>query len=506
MSTTTRPQPGRATIYARLSHLRAGEEADDEDNSVERQVKACERYCGERGWQVVQVHREENVSGYKRVATPELEAALDDIERGRADVLLVWKLDRLTRRGIGRAGVILDKAEAASARIVSVVDHVDTSASSGQLLFSILVSVARAESENTSIREKAANYARAQQGKWHGSGRSYGYSEALEVVEAEAREVRDMARRVLSGASLRSIAADLNDRGVRALRGGTWEQGQVRELLLAPKLRGARAYHGQVVQNVTPQWEPVLSEDEQLAVLAILNDPARRCKPPLAAPRLLVGLVRCGSCGMALSAVKHGRSYGCTAGPGRKNCGHVCVTLAGLDRFVIGEVVRALAVRSQAQPVHPDDGGDRQAALDHDQAQLVTLTRRRFVETGELAVGDQEYRAAKRLLDARMAATRQELDRLGSLAQGVAHAWSAQLAEALAKGNGPGYQRELVRALMERVEVRRAPCDPGTGRAVGSRVFDPARVTVVWKEPYGQVVEEVRVTPPSKPLVRQGGS
>jgi hypothetical protein len=37
---------------------------------------------------------------------------------------------------------------------------------------------------------------------------------------------------------------------------------------------------------------------------------------------------------MALSLVKHGRSYGCTAGPGRKNCGHVCVTVAGLDHFV----------------------------------------------------------------------------------------------------------------------------------------------------------------------------
>ncbi len=66
MNATNRPQPGRATIYARLSHLRLGEEADDEDNSVERQVKACQRYCAERGWQVVQVPREENVSGYKR--------------------------------------------------------------------------------------------------------------------------------------------------------------------------------------------------------------------------------------------------------------------------------------------------------------------------------------------------------------------------------------------------------------------------------------------------------
>ena len=241
------------------------------------------------------------------------------------------------------------------------------------------------------------------------------------VVEAEAREVRDMARRVIAGASVRSIARDLNDRGVRALRGGPWEQSQVRELLRAPKLRGARAYHGQVVENVTPQWEPVLSEGEQLAVLAILDDPARRCKPSVGAPRLLVGLVRCGSCGMALSLVKHGRSYGCTAGPGRKNCGHVCVTVAGLDRFVIGEVVRALAARSKAQPVYMDGGGDLQAALDHDQAQLVTLTRRRFVETGELAVGEQEYRAAKRLLDARMAMTRQELERLGSPRPGCCH-------------------------------------------------------------------------------------
>jgi site-specific DNA recombinase len=166
------------------------------------------------------------------------------------------------------------------------------------------------------------------------------------VVEAEAREVRDMARRVIAGASLGSIARDLNDRGVRTLRGGPWEQSQVCQLLRAPQLRGARAYHGQVVENVTPQWERVLSEGEQLAVLAALDDPSRRCKPSVGMPRLLVGLVRCGSCGMAPSLVKYGKSHGCTAGPGRKNCGHVWVTVAGLDRFVIGEVVRALAARS----------------------------------------------------------------------------------------------------------------------------------------------------------------
>jgi hypothetical protein len=166
------------------------------------------------------------------------------------------------------------------------------------------------------------------------------------------------------------------------------------------------------------------------------------------------------------------------------------VTVVGLDRFVIGEVVSALAAPSKAQPAYMDDGRDPQAILDHDQAQLVTLTRRRFVETGELAVGEQEYRAAKRLLDARMATTRQELEQLSPSGLDVATAWSARLAEAVAKGSGPAHQRELVRVLIERIEVRRAPCEPGTGRAVGYRVFEPARVTIVWREPYRQVVED----------------
>jgi hypothetical protein len=55
-----------------------------------------------------------------------------------------------------------------------------------------------------------------------------------------------------------------------------------------------------------------------------------------------------------------------------------------------------------------------------------------------------EYRATKRLLDACMATTRRELERLGSLGQGVVPTWSVQLAAALAKGNDPGSQRELV--------------------------------------------------------------
>ncbi len=150
-------------------------------------------------------------------------------------------------------------------------------------------------------------------------------------------------------------------------------------------------------------------------------------------------------------------------------------------------MVRALAAPSKTQPSYLDGAADLQAALDRDQAQLVTLTRRRFVEIGELAVGDEEYRSAKRLLDARMAAARQELDRLSPPGQDLG-TWSAQLAEALGKGTGTPYPRDLVRVLIERIEVRRAPCDPGTGRAVGYRVFDPARVTIVWREPYRPVV------------------
>lgn len=86
-------------------------------------------------------------------------------------------------------------------------------------------------------------------------------------------------------------------------------------------MRGARASHGQMVKTVPPQWEPALTEAEQLAVLAVVDDPSRFCKPRLEAPRLLVELVRCGSCYMALSLVKYGRSYGCTPGPGRRVAG-----------------------------------------------------------------------------------------------------------------------------------------------------------------------------------------
>lgn len=70
------------------------------------------------------------------------------------------------------------------------------------------------------------------------------------------------------------------------------------------------------------------------------------------------------------------------------------MTVVGLDRFVIGEVARALGAGPGTQPVE-GDGPRRelQAALDHDQAQLVTLTQRRLVETGELAIGEPEYGA-----------------------------------------------------------------------------------------------------------------
>ena len=177
---------------------------------------------------------------------------------------------------------------------------------------------------------------------------------------------------------------------------------------------------------------------------------------------------------MALSLVKYAKAYGCTAGPRRRACGRVCVTAAGLERFAVGEVASALA----EQPALPEGAMEAEAALGQDKAQLVALTRRRFVERGELAVGEEEYRASKRLLDARIALNRRELRRLMPPGYDLAAKCSAELALAVTKAGGLSYQRELLQVVIDRVVVQKAPSGPGT---TAKRVFDPARVEIFWR-------------------------
>lgn len=125
----------------------------------------------------------------------------------------------------------------------------DLSTSDGRMMARITGSVARKESEDKSRRLRRKHLELAENGLVAGGGRRpFGYEEdRRRVREAEAAEIRDAARRVLAGESIRSITMDWNARGVRTVTGTPWSPTTVKRLLGSARIglttRASRRHH-----------------------------------------------------------------------------------------------------------------------------------------------------------------------------------------------------------------------------------------------------------------------
>ncbi|MFC8760139.1 recombinase family protein [Streptomyces sp. NPDC057193] len=137
--------------------------------AIERQEADCRAWAERNGLTVRKVHLDRGRSGYKTVERKGFDAALAAVTAGVVGTLIVWKLDRLSRKGIGEVGKLLDEIEKAGGRIVSVLDGLDTSNDSERMVVAMLAELARSESNPPQGRVS-----------WMpGLIQTYGYTEAV---------------------------------------------------------------------------------------------------------------------------------------------------------------------------------------------------------------------------------------------------------------------------------------------------------------------------------------
>ena len=207
----------RAAIYARLSL------ADEKSTSTKRQEKECRDYAAALGLDVVKVYVDEGISGYKDVERPAFDEAIEALFRGEFDTLIVWKLDRLSRRGMGHVGTLLDRLDGSGRRILSKSEGIDTSQGHGRLLVGMLAEMARSESANTSMRLKAQRREAREVGKISSGGPPWGMMTLEDGTIAPDPETGPIARqvinRVLAGESRMSLIRWLNRNGHFTKRG-----------------------------------------------------------------------------------------------------------------------------------------------------------------------------------------------------------------------------------------------------------------------------------------------
>lgn len=218
MSTTTRtatPTRTRAIAYLRVST----DKQADKGVSLDAQRAKLEAYASLYDLDLVAVEVDGGASA-KSLDRPALGRALAGLRAGRADALLVVKLDRLTRN-VRDLGELLDGYFGASKpfALLSVGDQIDTRTATGRMVLNILTSVAQWEREAGGERTATAMQYKAAQGEYCGGQVPYGYAVGLDgvhLVELDGEQAVIAAIRELraAGLSLRAIVAELGKRGM----------------------------------------------------------------------------------------------------------------------------------------------------------------------------------------------------------------------------------------------------------------------------------------------------
>jgi site-specific DNA recombinase len=265
----------RCAIYTRKS---SEEGLEQSFNSLDAQPEACLAYIQSQkheGWKAVPAHYDDGGYSGGNLQRPALTKLLEDISAGKVDLVVVYKVDRLTR-SLSDFAKIVEAFDAKGASFVSVTQAFNTSTSMGRLTLNVLLSFAQFEREVTGerIRDKIA--ASKKKGMWMGGLVPLGYDlkdRKLVVNPDEAKVVRRIFARYLELKCVRALKADLDAAGVVSKvrlskegkrTGGTpLFRGALYQILKSPVYLGEvrhrdRSYPGEHEALVTREvWEAV---------------------------------------------------------------------------------------------------------------------------------------------------------------------------------------------------------------------------------------------------------
>ncbi|HEV7264135.1 MAG TPA: recombinase family protein [Falsiroseomonas sp.] len=302
----------RAAVYTRVS---TDERLDQAYNSLDAQRDACEAYVASQraeGWVLVRNRYDDGGFSGGTLERPALKRLLADIEQGLIDVIVVYKIDRLSRSLMDFAKLV-ETMEAHGVTFVSVTQSFNTTTSMGRLTLNILLSFAQFEREVIGERIRDTFAASRARGMWMGGKVPLGYDVAnrkLVVNEAEAARVRRVFELFVETGSGVATVKKLAAEGVTAKSGRPLDKGDVYKFLKLRTYVGEVEHKGRVYPGEHEAIVPRELWDRAHAILQV-SPRSRSGQNRQHAPALLKGLIF-GVDGRALSpthCVKNGRLY-----------------------------------------------------------------------------------------------------------------------------------------------------------------------------------------------------
>ena len=282
----------RCAIYTRKS---SEERLEQEFNSLHAQREACEAYIASQrseGWVLVRDQYDDGGISGATLERAGLKRLLEDIEDGLVDVVVVYKIDRLSR-SLADFAKLVEVFDRNGVTFVSVTQSFNTTTSMGRLTLNILLSFAQFEREVTAERIRDKVCASRMKGMWMGGYVPLGYDvkdRKLVVNEEEAAAVRGIFERFVEVGSATVLARELRRKGFRNKQGTLVDKGYLYRVLMNRVYRGDAVHKGTAYPG---EHQAIINERLWDQVHAIFREsPRKRANNSRAqAPALLKGLI-----------------------------------------------------------------------------------------------------------------------------------------------------------------------------------------------------------------------
>jgi len=489
--TAPQPSPGplRCAIYTRKST----EEGLDQDfNSLDAQREAAEAYIQSQkgeGWEIVPDRYDDGGFSGGNMERPALARLLADIEAGRVNAVVVYKVDRLSRSLLDFSK-IMEVLDGHRVAFVSVTQQFNTATSMGRLILNVLLSFAQFEREMIAERTRDKMSAARRKGKWVGGGLVLGFDVdpnggRLVVNESEARRVREVFELYLREQSLVATATELNRRGWTT-KAWTTREGRARKGFPFNRSNLFRMlanviYTGQVNHKGTvyPGEHPAIVDPEvwrKAQVLLRYNGGTGGKGVRNKHGALLKELLRCLPCdsamvhGYTVKRRKRYRYYTCLKAQkqGWASCPTKALPAPEVERFVV-ERIRAIRadedlvteILKAARAQHAAEGKRIETEREAEESELRRLNAevKRLLAAGKPPAGGATAAGRMADLEERVRATERRLTELREQAAATEREAidSDDLEAALSTFAGtwdalyPREQARVIRLLVERV-------------------------------------------------------
>jgi site-specific DNA recombinase len=418
----------RALVVVRLSRV------TDATTSPQRQLETCRELCDQRGYEVVGVAEDLDVSAGSTSPfdRPQLGDWLTN-RRGEFDVLVFFRADRIVRRLFDLADLIRWGRDHSVTLVSATESYFDLSTEFGDILALLIAKVAEMELAAISERNSSAFRHNIKAGKYRGGIPPWGYlprqddTDTWRLVQdpEQVPVINEVVRRVLNGEPLRAVAHDLTSRGIltprdrfaqtqgREVKGYEWHSSPLKRSLTSQTLLGyavtrepltdaqgrvrrtpagkkhfgpetiVRADDGSPVVRS----EPILTREVFDRLAVELADRENRKEPTKRSTGLLLQIIHCGVCGRPAYRLKGGEGrkprYRCASAQKRESCTNKSIPLDYADDAVEGTILRLLGASERLERVW-ESGNDHSAELNEINETLTDLTS---------LIGSSAYRA-----------------------------------------------------------------------------------------------------------------